>query len=576
MNSVLRTERNELRSTKESRSLIAAVCGLLVLAVVLVFCQTLNYDFVNYDDDNYVYDNDHLNQGFTWHGFQYFVWHWHGYTYHPLTTYSHMLDCQLFGLRPGWHHAVNILLHALNAMLLFLVTRRMTGCLWPSALLAAVFAVHPLHVQSVAWIAERKDVLSGLFFFLTLGAYVRYVQSLPPQRWVRSERTCSRSVVRTIHQARRVAAVYFRYVRVLRAKGRYATVCLLFALGLLAKPMLVTLPMILLLLDYWPLRRCKSPRCLMMEKLPLLMLSLAGSALTLHTQVGAIRSLEEVTFPARIANSVIAYANYLGCSFWPQRLAVLYPLPSGGFSPSEAWKKAGILLAISAGLFLCRRRAPYLLMGWLWYLGMLVPVIGLVQVGGQSMADRYMYLPQIGLAWGLVWAGGGLADWLVGPNAEAPKSATPTVGEGSSPTMGPWRPLPVSVVEGAEGAYGKDGLGGLSCVEACGQPPCEDSVPFPSDGGRVVRLLRGCLGLAAVGIVAALAVAAWQEASYWRNSETLWNRDISMYANTVAHFNLGLALAAASRHQEAVEQYKAGAGYRVRRPGYAPKPRRVL
>ena len=165
-----------------SRSTVAAVCGLLGVAVALVFCQTAAYDFVNYDDDDYVYGNEHVNHGLTWEGVKYFAWHRHAYTYHPLTTYSHMLDCQLFDLTPGWHHAVNVVLHGLNAVLLFLLVRRMTGRLWPSALVAALFAVHPLHVQSVAWISERKDVLSGLFFFLTLAAYIRYVRDRADSR----------------------------------------------------------------------------------------------------------------------------------------------------------------------------------------------------------------------------------------------------------------------------------------------------------------------------------------------------------------------------------------------------------
>ena len=187
--------------------------------MVLVFCQTGGHDFVNFDDDHYVYDNEHLNRGFTWDGLIYYAYHWHAYTYHPLSTYSHMLDCQLFGLEAGGHHWMNVALHAITAVLLFLLLRQMTGRLWPSALVAALFAIHPLRVESVAWISERKDVLSGLFFVLTLGAYVRYVRAPPG--------SC----------------------------GRYAVVCVLYVLGLLAKPMLVTLPMVLLLLDYWPLRR---------------------------------------------------------------------------------------------------------------------------------------------------------------------------------------------------------------------------------------------------------------------------------------------------------------------------------
>src|SRR5208283_1100253 len=191
-----------------SRCVVATICGLLCLAVVLVFCQTGRYDFVNFDDDRYVYDNDHIKHGFTWEGWKFYLYHWHSYTYHPLSTYSHMLDCQWFGLKAGGHHGTNIVLHSITATLLFLLIRQMTGRIWSSALVASLFAIHPLRVESVAWISERKDVLSGLFFVLALGAYVSYVRSP-------------------------------------RTAGRYTTVCLLYVLGLLAKPMLVTLPMVL-------------------------------------------------------------------------------------------------------------------------------------------------------------------------------------------------------------------------------------------------------------------------------------------------------------------------------------------
>jgi tetratricopeptide (TPR) repeat protein len=485
------------------RAVVAAVCGLLCLAVILVFCQTAGYDFVNYDDDHYVYDNEHINRGFTWQGLLYYAYHWHAYTYHPLSTYSHMLDCQLFGLRAGGHHAMNVVLHAIVATLLFLLIRQMTGRLWPSAMVAALFAIHPLRVQSVAWIAERKDLLSGLFFVLTIGAYARYARAPWTAR-------------------------------------RYGAVCVLYVLGLLAKPMLVTLPMVLLVLDYWPLRRWTSlgqseaagdgdaeddasiappeaaggeaPRAesvasdagktlarsslwhipwhLIIEKIPFLLLSVADSALTVHTQVGAIQSLAVVSWSVRITNSLVAYVNYLGCFFWPKELAVLYPLPANGFSSGTAFAMFAVLMVLSLGVFLLRRQAPYLLVGWLWYLGMLVPVIGLLQVGGQSMADRYTYLPQIGLAIALVWA------------------ATDLIAR------------------------------------------------FAARAGAAIR--RACQVLSAflaAGILAALAAAAWHETSYWRNSESLWVRDMT-YANIITYYNLGLAVAKDGRHAEAVEHYQ--------------------
>ncbi len=480
--------------------MVVTISGLLCLAVILVFCQTGGYDFVNYDDDHYVYDNEHINRGFTWDGLIYYAYHWHAYTYHPLSTYSHMLDCQLFGVeKAGGHHWMNIVLHAVTAVLLLLLVRQMTGRLWPSALVAVLFAIHPLRVQSVAWIAERKDVLSGLFFVLTLGAYLRYVRGP-------------------------------------RTAGRYTVVCVFFVLGLLAKPMLVTLPMVLLLLDYWPLRRWQAagdggggglkptllrnekvddaggaeagtgdagkmptlpkpwhiPWHLLVEKIPLLLLAVADSALTVHTQVNAIQSLDSISLPARIANGVAAYVSYLGCFFWPRGLAVLYPHPSDGYSAGMALGTAVILAVVSAGAFLSRRRAPYVIVGWLWYLGMLVPVIGLLQVGGQSMADRYTYLPQIGLVLGLVWAVTDLADFLAARS-----------------------------------------------------------------GAAVRRAGRFLLALSAAGIIAALAVVAWRQTGYWRDSETLWVRDM-MYPNLVAHYNLGLALAAHHRHEEAIQQFEKG------------------
>jgi tetratricopeptide (TPR) repeat protein len=467
------------------RPTVVVICGLLCLAVVLVFCQTAGYDFVNFDDDHYVYENEHLNRGFTWDGLVYYAVHWHAYTYHPLSTYSHMLDCQAFGLKAGWHHGMNVALHAITATMLFLLVRQMTGRLWPSALVAALFAIHPLRVESVAWIAERKDVLSGLFFVLTLGAYVRYVRA----------------------GGAGILPASPGSVGILPAcAGRYAIVCLLYVLGLLAKPMLVTLPLVLLLLDYWPLRRWqadagKMPTLLFLEKIPLLLLSLADSALTVHTQVDAIQSLEAVSWMSRLANALVAYVSYLGCLVWPQGLAILYPRPSEGFSAGTAIAMALVLAALSAGVLVWRRQAPYLFVGWLWYLGMLVPVIGLLQVGGQRMADRYTYLPQIGLVLGLVWAMADLSGLLTGRGGAAMRRAS----------------------RRRQDAYATS------------------------------RLL---LALSAAGIVAALVVAAWRQTGYWRDSETLWVRDM-MYPNTTAHYNLGLALAKADRHREAIEQFQA-------------------
>ncbi len=286
--------------------------------------------------------------------------------WHPLTMLSHTLDCQLYGLAPAGHHATSLLLHLANVLLLFEVLRRMTGAVGRSAAVAALFAVHPTHVESVAWIAERKDVLSALFWILAMGAWARY--------------------------ARQPSA------------GRYGLVALLMILGLMAKPMVVTLPFALLLLDLWPLgRRPLGWKRLILEKLPLLALSAVSSVITIRYQEASLAPLDVVPWSLRAANALVAYAAYLGKLFWPTHLAVFYPIPLA----IPAWKVLGAalpLIAITALALWRARREPWLLIGWLWFLGTLVPVIGLVQVGRQAMADRYLYLPSVGLFLVIVWA----------------------------------------------------------------------------------------------------------------------------------------------------------------------------
>jgi tetratricopeptide (TPR) repeat protein len=285
--------------------------------------------------------------------------------WHPLTLLSHMADVQLFGLHPAGHHGTSLLLHAANALLLFAVLWRMTGAPWRSWMVAALFAVHPTHVESVAWVAERKDVLSALFWILALGAWTA---------WTRRP-----------------------------SLGRYLLVTALMALGLAAKPMVVTLPFALLLLDLWPLDRLRLGwKRLLLEKLPLLALSGVSSLVTLRYQQTSMVPLEVLPWTFRLANAAVSYAAYLGKTLFPWHLAVFYPLPLA----IPAWQVAGaaaLLLAITALAVWRARRSPWLLTGWLWFLGTLVPVIGLVQVGRQAMADRYLYLPSIGLFLGLVW-----------------------------------------------------------------------------------------------------------------------------------------------------------------------------
>jgi len=347
--------------------LSVGICLSLAVLTWMVFGQTLWHDFINYDDPRYVYENAKITGGLSISGISWAFTHIHALNWHPLTTISHMLDCQLYGLKAGWHHLTNVLLHTLAAMLLFLALQRMTGAVWQSAFVAAVFAIHPLRVESVAWVAERKDVLSGVFFMLTLLAYANYVR-LP------------------------------------RVRG-YLVVVLLFACGLMSKPMLVTLPFVLLLLDYWPLDRIKGQLWKRVaEKIPLIVLSAVSSVITFLVQKGAVGQTEELPIFERINNAVVSYVLYIWQMLWPVNLAVFYPHPENRLPLWEILCCFLVLMCITVAAIALRTRRPYLFTGWLWYLGMLVPVIGLVQVGWQGRADRYTYLPQIGLYIAATWA----------------------------------------------------------------------------------------------------------------------------------------------------------------------------
>ena len=355
-----------------------AICIFLAVIVWVVFGQTVHDKFVIYDDSRYVYENPAVTAGLTLKGIAASFNYAHSDNFIPLTSISHMLDWQFYGPNAGGHHLTNVLLHAANAILLFLILGVMTGAIWRSAFVAAVFAVHPLHVESVAWVAERKDVLSGLFFMLTLWAYARYARPVGGRRP--------------------------------KSKTWYGLALVFFTFGLMSKPMLVTLPFVLLLLDYWPLKRVESlvsvfrVRGLIMEKVPFLLLAAADCVVTILAQRNAIEPVQRLDFFWRAGNALVAYAAYIWQMIYPAGLAVLYP-HLGGHLP--VWKivvSAVALIVISAGVAAWRRKHPCLMTGWLWYLGMLVPVIGLVQVGLQARADRYTYLPQIGiyilLAWG--------------------------------------------------------------------------------------------------------------------------------------------------------------------------------
>jgi protein O-mannosyl-transferase len=361
-----------------------AMAAALVALTVAAYSGVGSLQFVPLDDQGYVYENPHVTAGLTLDGFRWALMAGDQANWHPVTWLSHMLDVQCFGLDAGYHHLSSLVIHALNSVLLFVILAGATGAGGRAACVAALFAVHPLHVESVAWIAERKDVLSTFFWLVTTAAYVRYVRA--PGRW------------------------------------RYACVVASFALGLMSKPMLVTLPFVLLLLDAWPLRRLPFDRApgsappgsraawgrtaiaLVREKIPLFVLAAGSSAITLVVQSrgGAVRSIDTVPLALRLANALTSYVWYLVDTLWPARLAVFYPY----VRPIPAWQSCGALAVLAAITWLavraCRRR-PYLLVGWLWYLGTLVPVIGLVQVGTQSMADRYTYVPLIGVFVMLVW-----------------------------------------------------------------------------------------------------------------------------------------------------------------------------
>ncbi len=352
---------------------VPAACLVLAAITFAVFGQTLWHEFVNYDDEVYVYENPVVARGLTLKGMVWVFTHVHAANWHPLTWLSHMLDCQLYGLNPGGHHLTNVLLHTATVIALFLVLQQMTGAFWRSAFVAAVFAIHPLRVESVAWVAERKDVLSGLFFMLAIGAYVRYAR----RPW---------------------------------SPVRYGLVVLLFAMGLMCKPMLVTLPLVLLLLDYWPLQRVESVETLVREKLPLLALSAASCAVTLLAQNAAMQSTESFSLPLRFANALVTCMVYLGQMVWPARLAVFYPYPHNGLPPWEVALAVTLLAGLSAVAIWQRQKQPWILMGWLWYLAMLLPVAGIIQVGIQAHADRYTYLPQIGIYVALAWLA---AEWRV-------------------------------------------------------------------------------------------------------------------------------------------------------------------
>lgn len=439
---------------------IVLICVLLAVTTLAVYWQVRHYDFVNYDDPIYITENPIVQQGVTARNIQWAVTRCYYAYWHPLTWMSHMLDCQLFGVNSGAHHLTNVGFHIANTLLLFLLLWRMTDRLERSAFVAGLFALHPLHVESVAWIAERKDVLSTFFWLLTMYAYAAYVK-----------RPAFRSYM-------------------------LAFVC--FALGLLSKPMLVTLPFVLLLMDYWPLGRLKlfsttsveerrwaaalkSVYSLALEKLPFFTLTIVSCAMTLLTTKSAMLSLEKVPMGLRLANLPISYARYLGKTLSMDDLAVLYPFPARW----EAWQVVGasvLVFGISLIAIATVRRRPYIVVGWLWFLGTLVPTIGLVTVGFQSIADRYTYVSLIGIFILMVW--------------------------GAADLVQRW-PVPKIAVRFA--------------------------------------------GILALGICAGVTFA---QLTHWQNSETLWAHAVAVTRdNPIAHYNLGTALTKQRRMEESLHHY---------------------
>ena len=394
--------KRELPASSRTESRVLAL--LLIVATIAIYFPVTHHPFVNYDDSVYVLDNTHIKSGLDLETISWAFTTFYQANWHPLTWLSHAADVQLFHLEPGGHHDVNLLLHVVNAMLLFWVLRRATGQVGPSAMVAGLFALHPLNVESVAWIAERKNLLSMLFFLLGLGAYRGYA-------WAFSDPKTA--TARKADGGRPLP-------------GRYAVVMLLFALGLMAKPQIITFPFVLLLWDYWPLRRMKVGGSataaaaatatseaslpqrtfwwLVKEKIPLFVMSGGSAVVTMVAQKrgGAVTPLAKFPFSIRLTNAIVSYASYIGKTLWPVRLAPMYPHPWHALPLREVLPSLLLLGGITA-LAIVGRRYRYLPVGWFWFLGTMVPMIGLVHVGGQAMADRYAYLPLIGVFIMLCW-----------------------------------------------------------------------------------------------------------------------------------------------------------------------------
>lgn len=444
-------------NARNDRLITLAVCVFLTVIVWAVFAQTLRHDFINFDDDTYVYENSHITAGLTLDGFKWMLTHSHANLWHPLTTLSHMADCQIFGLKPAGHHFINVLLHNLAAVLLFLVLRAMTGgpsrtgTIWESAFVAAIFAIHPMRVESVAWVAERKDVLSGVFFMLTLGAYFYYTRK--------------------------------------PSLLRYVTMSVFLACGLMSKATFVTVPLVLLLLDYWPLQRGSDFRAwqkLIIEKTPLFVLSGLAALATVFSQTVTMATLEQLSLLARLKNAVVSLVVYLRQTLWPNDLAIFYPHPHDQLNLWIVIGCALVLVAITVLAIVVRHKNPYVLVGWLWFLVLVAPVLGILQAGLQGRADRFTYLPHIGITILIAWT---CADLTRG-----------------------WRNRQI--------------------------------------------VLSSVAGF----VIAASAVLAFKQTTYWRDSISVWRHAVAVTPdNQMAHQNLGAALWTAGKADESHRESRAAA-----------------
>jgi protein O-mannosyl-transferase len=466
---VLRTQIFLITAVNNTRTKII-ICVFLIVATFCIYVQVQDHEFINFDDDLYITKNLNVQTGLTSESFKWAFTTSHPPYWQPVTWLSHMLDYQLYGLHPKGHYLTNLFLHIASAPILFVVLLRITGALWQSAFVAAMFAFHPLNVESVAWIAERKNVLSTLFWLMTMWAYIHYTEKPTIKR--------------------------------------YGLVFLFFTLGLMSKPMLVTLPFVLLLMDYWPLRRFKFAQergsnevlektiskksetlQLVLEKVPLFLLAIGLSIVTVHFQkiTGGVKFMGMFSLQTRLTNTVVSYLEYLGKMVWPSDLSILYPHPGNTLPLWKGILCGMVLVAITIISIRLIRKAPYFAVGWFWYLGTLVPVIGIVQVGGQAMADRFTYIPLIGIFIIIAW--------------------------GVPELISSWR-------------YKE-------------------------------KALSVSVGI----IIVALLITTWKQVSHWKNSITVYKHAISAtdkkYPNfSVIHNNLGIHLLGVRKNEEAISHFK--------------------